>query len=200
MKNSFGELKGQAEVIYFNGNGKLVVENCSLYSLQDTFLCKGQVYVHNSLIAGHCDFIWGYPKACLFEDCEIRSEAAGYIVQARVQNKTDKGFVFLNCRLTAAEGVKDGSMYLARSGGSSDYFDNVSFISCTMSPVIAASGWYTNPAPNPSSPTAGSGWKEYGSKDASGKDLNLGSRSRMAKILTESEAVAYSSRAAVLGN
>lgn len=200
LKNSFGELKGQAEVIYFNGNGKLVVENCSLYSLQDTFLCKGQVYVHNSLIAGHCDFIWGYPKACLFEDCEIRSEAAGYIVQARVQNKTDKGFVFLNCRLTAAEGVKDGSMYLARSGGSSDYFDNVSFISCTMSPVIAASGWYTTPAPNPSSPAAESGWKEYGSKDPSGKALDLGSRSKMAKILTESEAVAYSSRSAVLGN
>ena len=199
LKNGFGELKGQAEVLYFNGNGKLFIENCSLNSLQDTFLCKGQVYVHNSLISGHCDFIWGYPKACLFEDCEIRSEAAGYIVQARVQNKADKGFVFLNCRLTAAEGVKDGTMYLARSGGSSDYYDNVTFIGCTMSPVIAASGWYTNPAPNPSSPGAESGWKEYGSKDASGKALDLGSRSRMSRILTESEAAAYSGRAEVLG-
>jgi pectin methylesterase-like acyl-CoA thioesterase len=51
------------------------VENCSLISWQDTFLCKGYVWVHNSLIAGHVDYIWGYPNACLFEDCEIRSRA-----------------------------------------------------------------------------------------------------------------------------
>lgn len=199
LKNSFGDLKGQAEVFYFNSSGKLIIENCSLVSLQDTFQCKGQVYVHNSLISGHCDFIWGYPKACLFEDCEIRSEAAGYIVQSRVENSAAKGFVFLNCKLTAADGVKDGTMYLARSAGQAKYYDNVTFIGCTMSPVIAASGWYTNPAPNPSSPGAESGWKEYGSKDASGKALDLGSRSRMSRILTESEAAAYSDRAEVLG-
>ena len=200
INNSFGELKGQAEVFYFNSVGKLTIENCSLISLQDTFQCNGSIYVHNSLIAGHCDFIWGSPKVCLFEDCEIQSRAAGYIVQARVKSKTDKGFVFLNCKLTAAEGVKDGSMYLARSGGSSDYYDNVTFINCTMSPVIAASGWYTNPAPNPSTPGADSGWKEYGSKDVSGNALNLGTRSRMGRVLTDEEASAYSSKAAVLGN
>ena len=199
MKNTFGQQKGQAEVIYFNSNYKLTIENCALHSLQDTFLCKGTVYVHNSLIAGHCDFIWGYPQACLFEDCEIRAEAAGYIVQARVQNASDKGFVFLNCRLTAANGVSDGAMYLARSAGDAGLYDNVTYINCTMAPVIAASGWYTKPAPNPSSPTATSGWKEYGSKDASGKALNTGSRSAYGKVLTADEASAYSSRQAVLG-
>ena len=199
MKNTFGQQKGQAEVIYFNSNYKLTIENCALHSLQDTFLCKGTVWVHNSLIAGHCDFIWGYPKACLFEDCEIRAEAAGYIVQARVQNASDKGFVFLNCKLTAANGVGDGSMYLARSGGDASLYDNVTYVNCTMSPVISATGWYTNPSPNPSSPTATSGWREYGSKDASGKALDTGSRSRMGKVLTADEAAAYSSRKAVLG-
>lgn len=199
MKNTFGQQKGQAEVIYFNSPSKLTVENCALHSLQDTFLCKGTVWVHNSLIAGHCDFIWGYPKACLFEDCEIRAEAAGYIVQSRVQNASDKGFVFLNCRLTAASGVSDGSMTLARSAGTADAYDNVTYINCTMSPVIAATGWYTNPAPNPSSPTATSGWKEYGSKDASGNALSTASRSAYGKVLTANEAVPYSSRQAVLG-
>ena len=110
--------KGQAETIYFNSNYKLTVENCSLISWQDTFLCKGKVWVHKSLIAGHVDYIWGYPEACLFEDCEIRSRAGGYLIQARVPKVTDKGFVFLNCKLTAESGIKDGSMYLARSGGS----------------------------------------------------------------------------------
>ena len=189
--------KGQAETIYFNSNYKLTVENCSLISWQDTFLCKGKVWVHNSLIAGHVDYIWGYPEACLFEDCEIRSRAGGYLIQARVPKATDKGFVFLNCKLTAESGVKAGSMYLARSGGSTDYFDNVVFVNCTMGPVIAAAGWYTNPAPNPSAPTATSGWREYGSVDASGKAVT--GHNASGKVLTATEAEPYSSRKAVLG-
>ena len=200
IENSFGELKGQAECIYFNsGNNthKLTIEGCTLLSLQDTFLCKGNVWVHNSLIAGHCDFIWGYPSACLFEECEIRAEDAGYIVQARVPNATDKGFVFLDCRLTGASGVGKGKMYLARSGGSADYYDNVTFINCTMEDVIAQAGWYSNPAPNPSSPTASSGWKEYGSKDASGEAVT--GHNSYGKVLTAAEAEPFSSRKSVLG-
>ena len=189
--------KGQAETIYFNSNYKLTVENCSLISWQDTFLCKGKVWVHNSLIAGHVDYIWGYPEACLFEDCEIRSRAGGYLIQARVPKVTDKGFVFLNCKLTAESGVKDGSMYLARSGGSTEYFDNVVFVNCTMGPVIAPAGWNTDKAPNPSAPTATSGWREYGSVDASGKAVT--GHNASGKVLTAAEAEPYSSRQSVLG-
>ena len=172
--------KGQAETIYF-----------------DTFLCKGKVWVHKSLIAGHVDYIWGYPEACLFEDCEIRSRAGGYLIQARVPKATDKGFVFLNCKLTAESGVKDGSMYLARSGGSTEYFDNVVFVNCTMGPVIAPTGWHTDKAPNPSTPTATSGWREYGSVDASGKAVT--GHNASGKVLTAAEAEPYSSRQSVLG-
>ena len=189
--------KGQAETIYFNSPHRLTVENCSLISWQDTFLCKGKVWVHKSLIAGHVDYIWGYPEACLFEDCEIRSRAGGYLIQARVPKATDKGFVFLNCKLTAESGVKDGSMYLARSGGSTEYFDNVVFVNCTMGSVIAAAGWHTSPAPNPSTPTATSGWREYGSVDASGKAVT--GHNASGKVLTATEAEPYSSRQAVLG-
>ena len=200
IENSFGELKGQAETIYFNSGSnshKLTIENCRLLSFQDTFLCKGEVWVHNSLIAGHCDFIWGYPKACLFEDCEIKARAAGYIVQARVPNASDKGFVFLNCKLTAEEGVADGSMYLARSGGDTKVYDNVTFINCEMSPVIASQGWYSKPQPNPAAPTATSGWKEYGSKDASGNSVT--GHNSLGRVLTADEAEAFASRSAVLG-
>ena len=189
--------KGQAETIYFNSSYRLTVENCSLISWQDTFLCKGKVWVHNSLIAGHVDYIWGYPDACLFEDCEIRSRAGGYIIQARVPSASNKGFVFLNCKLTAESGVKDGSMYLARSGGSTDYFDNVVFVNCTMGPVIASEGWYTKPAPNPSVPTATAGWREFGSVDPSGKAVT--GHNASGKVLTEAEAADYASRKAVLG-
>ena len=94
-------------------------------------------------------------------------------------------------------GVKDGSMYLARSGGDSKVYDNVTYINCSMSGVIASGGWYASPLPNPSSPTAVSGWKEYGSTDAAGKPLS--GHSARGKYLTADEAAAFSSRQAVLG-
>lgn len=197
IENTFGNPKGQAECLYFNSGSnahRLTIADCALLSWQDTFLCKGEVWVHDSLVAGHCDFIWGYPKACLFEACEIRSRAAGYMVQARVPSASDKGFVFLNCHLTAESGVKDGSMYLARSAGQADCFDNVTFVNCDMSPVIAPVGWYASPAPNPSTPTATAGWKEYGTTGA-----GASSRNSYGKALTAQEAEAYSSKAAVLG-
>ena len=200
LENSFNDPNGQAETIYFNSGSnahRLTVENCALLSWQDTFLCKGRVWVHNTLIAGHCDYIWGYPDVCLFEDCEIRSRAKGYIVQARVPKAENKGFVFLNCRLTAEDGVADGSMYLARSGGDATVYDNVVFIGCTMASVIAPTGWYTSPAPNPSTPTATSGWREWGSVDPSGKPVT--GHNNSGKVLSDSEAASYSSRKSVLG-
>lgn len=201
IENTFwaDDHKGQAETIYFNADNKrLTIENCSLISWQDTFLCKGEVWVHNSLIAGHCDYIWGQPKACLFENCEIRSRAGGYIVQARVQSAASKGFVFLNCKLTAEEGVAEGSMYLARSAGQADCYDNVTFVNCTMHPVIAAAGWHTTKTPNPASGNATSGWKEYASVKPDGSSAS-GGRNGLGYILSEAEAQAYGSKAAVLG-
>ncbi len=200
IENSFyaSDHKGQAECICFNsGNNthKLTVESCDLISWQDTFLCKGSVWVHNSLVAGHCDFIWGYPKACFFDNCEIRSRAAGYIVQARVPSASDKGFVFYNCKLTAEDGVGTNSVYLARSAGQTDCFDNVVYVNCTMSSAIRTEGWLGNPAPNPSVPTATSGWREYGSKGSGASSA----RNSYGKTLSTEEASIYCSRQDVLG-
>jgi len=200
IENSFyaSDHKGQAECIYFNsGNNthKLTIESCNLISWQDTFLCKGSVWVHNSLIAGHCDYIWGYPKACFFDNCEIRSRAAGYIVQARVPSASDKGFVFYNCKLTAEDGVSANSVYLARSAGQPDCIDNVVYVNCTMSSAIRTEGWLGNPAPNPATPTATAGWREYGTKGAGASS----SRNSYGKTLTTAEASIYCNRQDVLG-
>lgn len=143
--------------------------------------------MYDCLIEGDCDFIWGCPRICLFENCEIRAAGDGYIVQSRCQSPEYKGFVFLNCSLTKKDGVKDGSMYLARSSGSTDYYDNVAYINCTMSPVIPNVGWYTKPAPNPSASNAVSGWKEYGSIDESGNRIDIGGRASASYQLTEDE-------------
>lgn len=195
IENTFwaSDHKGQAETIYFNGDSKkLTIENCSLISWQDTFLCKGYVWVHNSLVAGHVDFIWGYPQACLFEDCEIRSRAGGYIVQARCAAGS-KGFVFLNCSITADSAVSDGSVWLARSGGDTSVNDNVTYVNCSMTSAIAPAGWHTGKTPTPSTPTATDGWKEYGTTGVS-----TASRNSYGKILTAAEAEAYASKEAVL--
>lgn len=201
--NDIASGDGQAECIYFNGDGKkLTIEGCSLISWQDTFETKGSVYVHNSLIAGHVDFIWGNPSACLFENCEIRSRESGrYIVQARCKSG-DKGFVFLNCSLTVESGVSNVNLARANDHAKEEEgkktFDNVTYVNCTMTGVAAA-GWHTSPAPNPGTATGTDGWKEYGSKDASGNALSLTGRASCARILTDEEAKAFSSKQAVLG-
>ncbi|MBR4734756.1 MAG: fibronectin type III domain-containing protein [Bacteroidales bacterium] len=195
IENTFwaDDHKGQAETIYFNGDSKkLTIENCSLLSWQDTFLCKGSVWVHNSLIAGHVDFIWGYPQACLFEDCEIRSRAGGYIVQARCPAGS-KGFVFLNCSITAEGGVSNGSVWLARSGGDTSVKDNVTYVNCSMTDAIAPAGWHTGKTPTPSTPSATEGWKEYGTTGVS-----TASRNAYGKILSAEEAAEFSSKEKVL--
>ena len=200
IENTFGEQKGQAETIYFNSGSnkhRLIIDGCRLISWQDTFLTKGRVWVNHSEIAGHCDYIWGYPDVCLFEDCEIRSRAAGYIVQARVPSGS-KGFVFLNCTLTSESGVASGSVYLARSSGDAGVQDNVTYVNCTMCPAIAPAGWYPSPAPTPSAATATAGWKEFGSVDASGAPVTA-SRNSYGRILTAAEADPYLSREKVMG-
>ena len=173
--NDYGD-GAQAETIYFNSDdGRLIAVNCHFGSEQDTMELKGWSCFRGCSITGDVDFIWGYPKAALFEACEIRSCDAGYIVQARCR-RNDRGFVFMGCDITADSGVRNGSVYLARSGGNKDYYDNVSYIKCSMSGHIAAAGWYSSPAPNPSSSNETNGWKEYGSTGADGSVLDVSSR------------------------
>ena len=199
LKNTYGK-PGQAEVIYNNSDGDYTLSfvNCSLISLQDTFNSKGYGWMKDCLVEGNCDFIWGSPRTWLFEDCEIRAAADGYIVQCRCQDSKYKGFVFLNCTLSRKDGVADGKMYLARSSGATEDYDNVAFINCYMSSVIPATGWYSNPTPNPVKANASSGWKEYGSKNATGESLSLSSRLSNAYTLSSEEYEAgYKDRATI---
>lgn len=72
------------------------------------------------------------------------------------------------------------------------------YVNCKMSPVIAAAGWYSDPAPNPATPTATSGWREFGSTDSAGNPAT-GGRNALGRVLTSDEAAGYMSRSAVLG-
>ncbi|MEI8632787.1 pectinesterase family protein [Vibrio sp. PP-XX7] len=161
LKNStlIGE-GGQAETIYFNSdNGRLIALNSHFISEQDTLLLKGWTWFYHTMVAGNVDFIWGYPHVSLFENSEIRTlgdsrgkNTGGYILQARVANATDKGFVFLNSVLTRGDSengyaVPDGVTYLARSGGCAECHDNITFINTRMDSHIRPVGWLDSPAP-----------------------------------------------------
>ena len=56
-----------------------------------------------------------------------------------------------------------------------------------MSSVIPAKGWHGDPAPNPAKATAASGWKEYGSMDASGTPISVTGRLAASYQLTDEE-------------
>lgn len=196
----------QAEAIYFNTSSnaaasRMVARQMNFLGHQDTLQLKGYVWVYQSLVEGNVDFIWGGAMAALFEDSEIRTvrdtstSAIPYILQARAITG-DKGFIFLNSRLTAGPGVT--STFLARSGGtaSSTYIDNIAFINTRMGPHVLPIGWCvgtgtsrtgqgtgscgTNPPPWAGTANGGAtdaaGWREFGSMDLDGNPLDLGPR------------------------
>ena len=100
LVNTHGD-GSQAETIYFNSSdGRLVAEGCNFTSEQDTMELKGWCAFRDCSVTGDVDFIWGYVKAALFDSCSIHSCDGGYIVQARC-SAGDRGFVFLDCNLTA---------------------------------------------------------------------------------------------------
>lgn len=202
----------QAEAIYFNTSttaaaARLVARQMNFLSQQDTLQLKGYSWFYQSLVAGNVDFIWGSVMASLFEDCEIRSVAdtssgsAGFVLQSRA-TAGDKGFVFLNSRLTADATVTQA--YLARSGGTTatTYTDNIAFVNTRMGAHILPLGWCVGTGtsktgtgtgacgsnPPPWSGTADgaatdtTGWREFGSMDLSGAPLDLSARLGLASV------------------
>lgn len=185
---------GQAETLHFNDeSGHLIAKNASFFSEQDTIQLKGYAWFYRTLIAGNVDFIWGANRAALIEESEVRSvgdsgnaASGGYVVQARTINANDKGFVFLRSRLTHGAGpagndVPAASTYLARSPGTAATWDQVTYIDCVMDAHVAPRGWAgagvgREPAPNPAVASAAQGWREFGSRDARGKLIDLSQR------------------------
>ena len=210
-------ISAQAETLYFNNDtGRLVARDAAFYSEQDTLNLKGWCWFYRSLVAGNVDFIWGGSRAALFEESEIRSvgdttsaSSGGYILQARVPAAGDKGYVFLNSRLTHGPGpgpahgdIPNGATYLARSSGSATVWDNIAFINCQMDSHIAAVGWAGagvngQPAPNPAVANAANGWREYGSSDLLGNPLNLATRVGGYQLSASDVAAGFATRAQV---
>lgn len=157
------EVKGQQIALSVLGTD-FWMKDCILTSTQDTLfvgplppdlieryegflmdeLRRGGEMTHvfqNCTIEGTVDFIFGCGNA-RFEDCHIRSLAdvrnVGYVAAPAHSAGQTEGFTFRNCSLTCAEGVEDGSIYLARPWR--DY-GMVRFENCGYGSHIAPEGF-----------------------------------------------------------
>lgn len=157
------EIKGQEVALTVYGDN-FSMKNCRLTSTQDTLflgplppdlierydgflkdeLRQGQPLRQtftDCLIEGTVDFIFGC-GASVFENCEIRSlpdaRGCGYIAAPAHSLSQTEGLTFRNCRITCAEGVAPGSIYLARPWR--DY-GLAKFLNCEIGPHIAPEGF-----------------------------------------------------------
>lgn len=129
---------GQAVALHTEGD-RLVFVNCRLLGHQDTVytgIAGTRILFKDCYIEGTTDFIFG-PSTAWFENCTIHSKANSYITAASTPQDRPYGYVFSNCRLTAADGIT--KVYLGRPWRDYGY---TLFINCDMGKHIRPEGWH----------------------------------------------------------
>ncbi len=177
--NSAGEGKeiGQAVAVHVSGD-RVVFRRCRLLGNQDTLFTYAegsrQLYDH-CYIEGTTDFIFGWSMA-VFTGCEIRSKKNSYITAASTPEGQSSGYTFLDCDLTADDGVAE--VYLGRPWR--PYAQTV-FIRCSLGRHIRKEGWHNWRNPD-NEKTAF--YAEYGN---TGEGSDTGNRVDWARILSQSQ-------------
>lgn len=136
VENSAGPV-GQALALHVEGD-RCVFRNCRFLGNQDTVYAAGKFsrqYFYNCYIEGTTDFIFGEATA-VFEQCSLHAKANSFLTAASTTEGKPFGFVFLNCKITAASGVD--KVFLGRPWRS---FAEVAFLNCEMGSFITAEGW-----------------------------------------------------------
>lgn len=129
---------GQAVALHTEGD-KLQFINCRILGNQDTIYtgkAGTRILFKDCHIEGTTDFIFG-PSTAWFENCEIYSRSNSYITAASTPQEQPIGYVFNNCRLTAAEGVD--KVYLGRPWRDYGY---TLFMNCQLGKHIRPEGWH----------------------------------------------------------
>ena len=172
----------QAEAVAINAE-RCVLRNADFLSFQDTLHLAGRVFVSQCYIEGDVDYVWGYGMA-VFDRCELKTMHDGYLVQAR-NDSARSGFVFLDCRLTAAPGVK--KCWLARIETTRFPASHVAYIRCAMGPHIPPAGWEI---------TGGGGeqlrFQEFASTTLEGVPLDVSKRHAASRQLSADQGAALS--------
>lgn len=174
LANSAGPV-AQALALRADGD-RLIFRKCRFLGWQDTILVnRGRHYFEDCYIEGHVDFIFGAATS-YFARCHIHCLKDGYITAASTPQGAADGFVFADCRLTGAPGVKS---FLGRPWR--DYARTV-FVRTEMSEVIPPVGWNNWGKTDAEKTTF---YAEFGSKGAGAGGAQ---RAPWAKPLTAAEA------------
>ena len=197
--------QGGSQAEAFRGNGlRILLNQVNLLSLQDTFLLNGtncSAFVTDSYIEGNTDFMWGsgavYMQRTELKGLTTGTATEGYYTQMR-NGQTGVGAVYVDCRLTVADGVVGKSTYyLGRidpTPGNFPYSQCI-WVNCAMGPHINPAGWQLN---NASSSTTVQDW-EYKSTDLTGAPLDVSKRIASSRQLSDTEGAYWRNPANVLG-
>ena len=153
-------------------------DNCEFYkcqflSSQDTLYTQSRAYFKECKIQGNTDYIFGSGDV-VFDSCELcfggysDNAVGGYITAARQQTN---GYLFWNCNVTAAGGMKVGSGCFGRPWSNTAH---VLFYNTKLQyeSIISAAGWTSMSGVAPEQAT----FREYNTKTASGGNVNTGGR------------------------
>lgn len=189
FENTAGQV-GQAVAVQTLADN-IRFKNCRFLGNQDTLYLHGEgnketpqnettwVYFEKCYIEGTVDFIFG-ASAALFVDCHIHSKSDSYVTAASTPPGLPCGFAFVNCRLTAAEGVT--RCFLGRPWR--DYAQTI-FVDCELGDHILPEGWHNWGKPHAEQTTL---YGECGSKGAGAAPQK---RVKWSKQLSRKEAEAY---------
>lgn len=172
---------GQAVALHTEGD-RLMFIGCRLLGNQDTVYTGSEgtrLLFTNCYIEGTTDFIFG-PSTALFERCVIHSKRNSYITAASTPANMEFGYVFKNCKLTAAPNVT--KVYLGRPWR--PYAATV-FINCEFGSHIRPEGWHNwKKAENEKTAR----YAEFGN---TGEGADTSRRVKWARQLSSKEALKY---------
>lgn len=137
FQNTAGPV-GQAVAAFVAGD-EAVFRNCRFLGFQDTLYTYGKnsrQYYEDCYIEGTVDFIFGWSTA-VFNRCTIHSKGNGYITAPATPQGHKYGYVFIDCNITADEGVE--KVYLSRPWRP---YAQAVFIRCHLGKHILPEGWH----------------------------------------------------------
>lgn len=169
----------QAEAVTVKAD-RCVLRHADFLSFQDTLNLNGRVYVQDCYVEGDVDYVWGQGVA-VFDRCHLRTMHDGYVVQSRNDVGQD-GFVFLDCRLTAAP--ETSKFYLARIETDRFPGSHVAFVRCSFPSVVRPQAWLVKGERTP-----GLRFDEFAITDEQGRPYDLTSH-RFHRVLTAEQAAA----------
>lgn len=137
IENSAGRV-GQAVALHTTGD-KIHVIDCNITGNQDTLYASGRnarnLY-DNCYICGTVDFIFGAATA-LFRNCHIHALGNGYLTAASTAIDNPVGYVFHNCKVTAADEAEKVHLGRPWRPHACTYF-----IECELPANITPEGWH----------------------------------------------------------